>query len=752
MRVAWTQPVAVPVSYNTRDGSAKAGSDYFSSNGVLTLPIDQRERLFPITIVDDNLEEESETFEFVLALPPSVRERITWTNGGVGSITINDNEALNPPTNVLATSTEPTWIGLSWSAPENLPSDFLGYQVEVSENGNSGWSALVENYPLTSYSHADLEAQSTRYYRVASVDPSRLSAFSSVVNTSTSEIGVNNIKLQHGKNTDTLASGDVDVVTAVETVNSASVVSEKKSICNHGWSLEEGSAVCRQLGYPGVFETTLRSHFGEYLPAYFILKNFACTGEEARLVDCPGEDRASTCHFSERGGVICQKEAGIPVITIEADSLLIVEGSSTNFVLTRTGGELTRRFTVNLSVSDTSQSIRGSAPTKATFAASESTVILGIATTDDSVVQQSRTIRVKLATDNGYTLYKLGTPSTAEQTVIDNDGDTLPPPTNVSATSTEPTWIGLSWSTPENLPSDFLGYQVEVSENGTSGWSALAENYPLTSYSHADLEVQSMRYYRVASVYSSGLSIFSSVVNTSTSEIGVNNIKLQHGKNTDTLASGDVDVVTAVETVNSASIVSEKKSICNHGWSLEEGSVVCRQLGYPGVFETTLRSHFGEYLPAYFVLKNFACTGEEARLVDCPGEDRASTCHFSERGGVICQKEAGIPVITIEASSSSVTEGGGAAFTLTRIGGNLARTFTVNLSISETAQMISGSTSTTVTFRASEAIVIFNVATEDDFIPEQNSTIRVSLAEDNGYTLYKLGSSSEAEKRVLDND
>ena len=51
---------------------------------------------------------------------------------------------------------------------------------------------------------------------------------------------------------------------------------------------------------------TLRSFFGEIVPAFFWLKSVNCSGNESSLYDCQVEKLVNdTCHFSERAGVVC---------------------------------------------------------------------------------------------------------------------------------------------------------------------------------------------------------------------------------------------------------------------------------------------------------------------------------------------------------------------------------------------------------------------------------------------------------------
>jgi len=57
------------VKYATKDGSAQAGEDYIAAQGELEFAVGQAEATIPITILDDNVFEQNEQFDVVLAEP-----------------------------------------------------------------------------------------------------------------------------------------------------------------------------------------------------------------------------------------------------------------------------------------------------------------------------------------------------------------------------------------------------------------------------------------------------------------------------------------------------------------------------------------------------------------------------------------------------------------------------------------------------------------------------------------------------------
>ena len=81
-------------------------------------------------------------------------------------------------------------------------------------------------------------------------------------------------------------------------------------------------------------------------------------------------------------------------------------------------------------------------------------------------------------------------------------------------------------------------------------------------------------------------------------------------------------------------------TVCDNFWSMGDGLVVCRQLGYPDVLHTQHNAHFGKGTgPILF--DNLKCTGNEGNLTQCPSGD--VDCDHSEDAGVTCARESVSP-------------------------------------------------------------------------------------------------------------
>ena len=92
-------------------------------------------------------------------------------------------------------------------------------------------------------------------------------------------------------------------------------------------------------------------------------------------------------------------------------------------------------------------------------------------------------------------------------------------PTGLTATASGTTQINLSWSAPASTGgSAITGYKIEVSSNGTSGWTDLVANTSntTTTYAHTGLTAGTTRHYRVSAINANGSGTASNVDSATT--------------------------------------------------------------------------------------------------------------------------------------------------------------------------------------------------------------------------------------------
>ena len=77
-------------------------------------------------------------------------------------------------------------------------------------------------------------------------------------------------------------------------------------------------------------------------------------------------------------------------------------------------------------------------------------------------------------------------------------------------------------------------------------------------------------------------------------------------------------------------------TVCDDDWSLEDGHVVCRQLGFVEAGQVVAGAGFGEGKGVIF-LDEISCEGTEANLAYCGhGGWKNTNCNHNEDAGVVC--------------------------------------------------------------------------------------------------------------------
>ncbi|XP_038061131.1 deleted in malignant brain tumors 1 protein-like [Patiria miniata] len=124
-----------------------------------------------------------------------------------------------------------------------------------------------------------------------------------------------------------------------------------------------------------------------------------------------------------------------------------------------------------------------------------------------------------------------------------------------------------------------------------------------------------------------------------------------HGCNYDHQHDAGVVCSPSVRLVNGASTNAGRLevyfngqwgTVCDDGWSLDEATVVCRQLGLGDAQKATHNAYFGPGT-GDILLGNVSCSGNEDTLMDCSHPPVGTHhCTHMEDAGVICQAQASI--------------------------------------------------------------------------------------------------------------
>ena len=108
-----------------------------------------------------------------------------------------------------------------------------------------------------------------------------------------------------------------------------------------------------------------------------------------------------------------------------------------------------------------------------------------------------------------------------------------------------------------------------------------------------------------------------------------------------------------------------------------------------------------------------------------------------------------LPVVSVRAAASPVTEGAAATFTLSRTG-DTAAALTVSMSVSADGAVLSGTPASTVTFGAGSAEATLSAATDDDSVAEADGRVTASVVAGSGYEVAADAASAGVD--VYDND
>ena len=117
--------------------------------------------------------------------------------------------------------------------------------------------------------------------------------------------------------------------------------------------------------------------------------------------------------------------------------------------------------------------------------------------------------------------------------------------------------------------------------------------------------------------------------------------------------------------------------------------------------------------------------------------------------GATAAVEAALPVVSVGAAASPVTEGAAAVFTLSRTG-DMAAALTVSMSVSADGAVLSGTPGSTATFGAGSAEATLSAATDDDSVAEADGRVTASVVAGSGYEVAADAASAGVD--VYDND
>ena len=406
-----------------------------------------------------------------------------WSVAGTGRTTATS--APGAPTGLSATASGTTAINLSWTAPGSTGgSAITGYKIEVSPNGTSGWTDQVANTgnATTTYAHTGLAAGATRHYRVSAINANGAGTASNVDSATTD-------------------------ATVPDAPTGLTATASGATQIDLSWTAPASTGGSAITGYKIEVSPNGTSGWTDQV---------ANTNSTATTYEHTGLAAGTTRHY--RVSAINTNGTGDPSNVDSATTGTTVPGAPTGLTATAsgstainlswtapgsTGGSAITGYKIEVSPNGTSGWTDQAADTNSTATTYAHT---GLAAGD------TRHYRVSAINANGA-----GTASNVDSATTDA---TVPgAPTGLTATASGATQIDLSWTAPGSTGgSAITGYKIEVSANGTSGWTdqAADTNSTATTYAHTGLGGGTTRHYRVSAINANGAGTASNVDSATT--------------------------------------------------------------------------------------------------------------------------------------------------------------------------------------------------------------------------------------------
>ncbi|XP_022110198.1 deleted in malignant brain tumors 1 protein-like [Acanthaster planci] len=104
------------------------------------------------------------------------------------------------------------------------------------------------------------------------------------------------------------------------------------TVCDDLFDIQDATVICRQLGFPGAVRAVSAAAEFSVGVGPILLDNLECTGRESTLADCTHAGwTVNNCGHSEDAGVVCSTTTAAPEVSGLPDgSVRLVDGSSTS--------------------------------------------------------------------------------------------------------------------------------------------------------------------------------------------------------------------------------------------------------------------------------------------------------------------------------------------------------------------------------------------------------------------------------------
>ena len=427
----------------------------------------------------------------------------------------------------------------------------------------------------------------------------------------------------------------------------------------------------------------------------------------------------------------------IPQVTITANTSPVTEGIAATFTI-RANPRPATPLTVNVNVTQTGNVISGTPPSTVTFNAKQTTATLTVATDDDNADEEAGVVTAQVQVGTGYTV---GTPSSASVTVDDNDipqvtitADTSPVTEGTDATFT-------ITASPAPAAAITVNVNVTQTEDVLSGTPDATVTIGTSGQVTLTVATDDDNVNEEAGVVTAQVEAGTgyTVGTPSSASVTVNDNDIPQVTITaDTSPVTEGTDATFTITASPAPAAAITVNI----------SVTQTEDVLSGTPASSVTFRANQTTATLTVATDDDNVDEVASVVTAQVQAGTGYTVGSPSSTTVTVNDNDIPQVTITANTSPVTEGIAATFTI-RANPRPATPLTVNVNVTQTGDVLSGTPPSTVTFRANQTTTTLTVATDDDDVRETDGTVMAQITAGVGYT---VGSPSSATVTVEDND
>ena len=648
-----------------------------------------------------------------------VRSGSTYTVGSnaIATVTVADNDdpAVAPgmPTNLRATQGGHNTINLAWRAPtDDGGAPVSGYRIEWSRSGNGQWRAIILTAPVQVWAHDGLDPGTTRYYRVSAINSAGTGAASDIDSAKTKALPVVTISAVPSSPTEGVSA----VFELTREGNLPSSLSVDVAVTETGDMIS------------GAAPSTVRFSAGQST----VKLQVATDDDDA---DEPDSDITATVQSGSTYTVGSNATATVTVA--DNDDPVDVPGAPTNLRATE-GGHNTINLAWRAPTDDGGAPVSGYRiewSPSGQWEAREAVVLTSPVTVWAHGGLDPGTTRY-------YRVSAINSAGTGAASDVDSATTEALPVVTISAVSRSLTEgdSALFQLTRDGDLTSALSVDVAVTETG----DMISGSAPSTVSFSADQGTVTLT---VATddddADESDSDITATVQSGSVYTVGSN------AAATVTIADDD-DPVEVPGAPTNLRATADGQAAINLAWEAPLDTGNAPITGYR-IEVSSDRSSWEDLLAnsgsaattyAHGGLPPGATRYYRVSAINSAGTGAASNVASAST------EEAPLPVVTISAVSNSPTEGAPAVFELTR-DGDLNSSLSVDVAVTETGDMISGSAPSSATFSADQGTVTLTVATDDDNADESDSDITATVQSGSAYT---VGSNAAATVTIADDD